>query len=174
MYEWVWMTTFIFARLFLWLSCKSVVYCLKKLQAQNCYLHTASLWRLKQLYIVILRGLQIPKCFLLYKFSQMEIQKLRLYCDPQQSERETACEIYSVVSSHLNGSDAEQSRLDVCCDVMCLSHPNIIIVNKIRYLQSKLVRYSSNFSFMWITRSGRVLEVKQKPHLGLKPFFHKC
>ncbi|XP_026094061.1 collagen alpha-1(XXI) chain-like [Carassius auratus] len=25
-----------------------------------------------------------------------EIQKLRLYCDPQQSERETACEIYSV------------------------------------------------------------------------------
>uniref|UniRef100_A0A671RDK7 Collagen alpha-1(XXI) chain n=1 Tax=Sinocyclocheilus anshuiensis TaxID=1608454 RepID=A0A671RDK7_9TELE len=26
-----------------------------------------------------------------------EIQKLRLYCDPQQSERETACEIYSVV-----------------------------------------------------------------------------
>ncbi|XP_056595060.1 collagen alpha-1(XXI) chain [Triplophysa dalaica] len=26
----------------------------------------------------------------------MEIQKLRLYCDPQQSERETACEIYSV------------------------------------------------------------------------------
>ncbi|XP_014348118.1 collagen alpha-1(XXI) chain-like [Latimeria chalumnae] len=28
----------------------------------------------------------------------IEIQKLRLYCDPQQSERETACEIYSVVS----------------------------------------------------------------------------
>ncbi|XP_063307816.1 collagen alpha-1(XXI) chain-like [Pelobates fuscus] len=28
----------------------------------------------------------------------MEIQKLRLYCDPEQSERETACEIYSVVS----------------------------------------------------------------------------
>ncbi|XP_066434935.1 collagen alpha-1(XXI) chain-like [Eleutherodactylus coqui] len=26
----------------------------------------------------------------------MEIQKLRLYCDPEQSERETACEIYSV------------------------------------------------------------------------------
>ncbi|XP_063062759.1 LOW QUALITY PROTEIN: collagen alpha-1(XXI) chain [Engraulis encrasicolus] len=26
----------------------------------------------------------------------VEIQKLRLYCDPQQSERETACEIYSV------------------------------------------------------------------------------
>ncbi|NP_001038479.1 vWFA and Collagen domain-containing protein [Danio rerio] len=25
------------------------------------------------------------------------LQKLRLYCDPQQSERETACEIYSVV-----------------------------------------------------------------------------
>ncbi|XP_059182492.1 collagen alpha-1(XXI) chain [Centropristis striata] len=26
----------------------------------------------------------------------LEIQKLRLYCDPHQSERETACEIYSV------------------------------------------------------------------------------
>ncbi|XP_036375488.1 collagen alpha-1(XXI) chain-like [Megalops cyprinoides] len=26
----------------------------------------------------------------------IEIQKLRIYCDPQQSERETACEIYSV------------------------------------------------------------------------------
>ncbi|KAM3929720.1 uncharacterized protein RB166_007378 [Leptodactylus fuscus] len=26
----------------------------------------------------------------------MEIQKLRLYCDPEQSQRETACEIYSV------------------------------------------------------------------------------
>ncbi|XP_069815769.1 collagen alpha-1(XXI) chain-like [Dendropsophus ebraccatus] len=26
----------------------------------------------------------------------MEVQKLRLYCDPEQSERETACEIYSV------------------------------------------------------------------------------
>uniref|UniRef100_A0A668ULI8 Collagen alpha-1(XXI) chain n=1 Tax=Oreochromis aureus TaxID=47969 RepID=A0A668ULI8_OREAU len=29
----------------------------------------------------------------------VEIQKLRLYCDPHQSERETACEIYSVVRS---------------------------------------------------------------------------
>ncbi|XP_018415840.1 PREDICTED: collagen alpha-1(XXI) chain-like [Nanorana parkeri] len=28
--------------------------------------------------------------------SPMEIQKLRLYCDPGQSERETACEIYTV------------------------------------------------------------------------------
>uniref|UniRef100_A0A8C1R0X6 Collagen alpha-1(XXI) chain n=1 Tax=Cyprinus carpio TaxID=7962 RepID=A0A8C1R0X6_CYPCA len=28
-----------------------------------------------------------------------EIQKLRLYCDPQQSERETACEIYSDLHS---------------------------------------------------------------------------
>ncbi|XP_075684282.1 uncharacterized protein LOC142652516 [Rhinoderma darwinii] len=26
----------------------------------------------------------------------MEVQKLRLYCDPEQNERETACEIYSV------------------------------------------------------------------------------
>lgn len=32
------------------------------------------------------------------KFSQIRIQKLRLYCDPMQSERETACEIYSVAS----------------------------------------------------------------------------
>lgn len=29
--------------------------------------------------------------------TQVDIQKLRLYCDPHQSERETACEIYSVV-----------------------------------------------------------------------------
>uniref|UniRef100_A0A672HB79 Collagen alpha-1(XXI) chain n=1 Tax=Salarias fasciatus TaxID=181472 RepID=A0A672HB79_SALFA len=28
---------------------------------------------------------------------EVEIQKLRLYCDPHQSDRETACEIYSVV-----------------------------------------------------------------------------
>lgn len=28
---------------------------------------------------------------------QIVLQKLRIYCDPQQSERETACEIYSVV-----------------------------------------------------------------------------
>ncbi|MEQ2232357.1 hypothetical protein ILYODFUR_010367 [Ilyodon furcidens] len=27
---------------------------------------------------------------------KVEIQKMRLYCDPHQSERETACEIYSV------------------------------------------------------------------------------
>ncbi len=33
-------------------------------------------------------------CVLLY---QIVLQKLRIYCDPQQSERETACEIYSVV-----------------------------------------------------------------------------
>ncbi|XP_061820622.1 collagen alpha-1(XXI) chain-like [Nerophis lumbriciformis] len=29
----------------------------------------------------------------------MEIQKLRLYCDPHQSEKETACEIFSVVKT---------------------------------------------------------------------------
>ena len=33
---------------------------------------------------------------------QVEIQKLRLYCDPHQSERETACEIYSVVRPPLS------------------------------------------------------------------------
>lgn len=32
---------------------------------------------------------------------KVEIQKLRLYCDPHQSERETACEIYSVVRPSL-------------------------------------------------------------------------
>uniref|UniRef100_A0A8C7WMX7 Collagen alpha-1(XXI) chain n=1 Tax=Oryzias sinensis TaxID=183150 RepID=A0A8C7WMX7_9TELE len=31
----------------------------------------------------------------------LEIQKLRLYCDPHQSERETACEIYSVLFRRL-------------------------------------------------------------------------
>lgn len=29
---------------------------------------------------------------------QFEIQKLRIYCDPEQSSRETACEIPGVVS----------------------------------------------------------------------------
>lgn len=28
---------------------------------------------------------------------QVDVQTLRLYCDPHQSERETACEIFSVV-----------------------------------------------------------------------------
>uniref|UniRef100_A0A3Q3W009 VWFA domain-containing protein n=1 Tax=Mola mola TaxID=94237 RepID=A0A3Q3W009_MOLML len=37
----------------------------------------------------------------------VEIQKLRLYCDPHQSERETACEIYSVV------------RRSLCCSLHC-------------------------------------------------------
>lgn len=32
-------------------------------------------------------------------FLQLDVQKLRLYCDPLQSDRETACEIPSVVSS---------------------------------------------------------------------------
>nr|DBA24575.1 TPA: hypothetical protein GDO54_012208 [Pyxicephalus adspersus] len=34
----------------------------------------------------------------------MEIQKLRLYCDPEQSERETACEIYTVCPEGEAGS----------------------------------------------------------------------
>lgn len=37
-------------------------------------------------------------CFSL-PFLQVDVQKLRLYCDPLQSDRETACEIPSVVSS---------------------------------------------------------------------------
>uniref|UniRef100_A0AAY4BGD4 Collagen alpha-1(XXI) chain n=1 Tax=Denticeps clupeoides TaxID=299321 RepID=A0AAY4BGD4_9TELE len=40
---------------------------------------------------------QIAKKFKAEATIPVEIQKLRLYCDPQQSERETACEIYSVV-----------------------------------------------------------------------------
>ncbi|XP_073669277.1 uncharacterized protein [Paramisgurnus dabryanus] len=39
---------------------------------------------------------QISKRFGSDATLSIEIQKLRLYCDPQQSERETACEIYSV------------------------------------------------------------------------------
>lgn len=35
---------------------------------------------------------------------QVDIQKLRVYCDPLQSERETACEIPSVVSSLFRNS----------------------------------------------------------------------
>ncbi|MBN3293978.1 COLA1 protein, partial [Polypterus senegalus] len=42
---------------------------------------------------LLVRDIDIT-CFL----DDIEIQKLRLYCDPQQSERETACEIYTVVS----------------------------------------------------------------------------
>lgn len=41
---------------------------------------------------------------------QVEIQKLRLYCDPHQSERETACEIYSVVRPLLH------------CNLHCTGH----------------------------------------------------
>ncbi|KAL1006331.1 hypothetical protein UPYG_G00070920, partial [Umbra pygmaea] len=40
---------------------------------------------------------QVAKKFGAETTIPMEIQKLRLYCDPQQSNRETACEIYSVV-----------------------------------------------------------------------------
>ncbi|CAB1431317.1 unnamed protein product, partial [Pleuronectes platessa] len=37
----------------------------------------------------------------------VEIQKLRLYCDPHQSERETACEIYSVCPLNRTASEDE-------------------------------------------------------------------
>ncbi|KAG9276700.1 collagen alpha-1(XXI) chain-like [Astyanax mexicanus] len=39
---------------------------------------------------------QIAKRYVSEATVPIEIQKLRLYCDPMQSERETACEIYSV------------------------------------------------------------------------------
>ncbi|XP_061096158.1 collagen alpha-1(XXI) chain-like [Conger conger] len=39
---------------------------------------------------------QIAKRFKKETTVPIELQKLRLYCDPHQSERETACEIYSV------------------------------------------------------------------------------
>ncbi|XP_017341298.1 collagen alpha-1(XXI) chain [Ictalurus punctatus] len=39
---------------------------------------------------------QIAKHYNAHATIPLEIQKLRLYCDPMQSERETACEIYSV------------------------------------------------------------------------------
>ncbi|XP_029611589.1 collagen alpha-1(XXI) chain isoform X5 [Salmo trutta] len=39
---------------------------------------------------------QVAKKFGAETTVPVEIQKLRLYCDPHQSERETACEIYSV------------------------------------------------------------------------------
>ncbi|KAE8280128.1 Collagen alpha-1(XXI) chain Precursor [Larimichthys crocea] len=42
----------------------------------------------------------------------VEIQKLRLYCDPHQSERETACEIYSVDDERcpLNRTSTEEEE----------------------------------------------------------------
>ncbi|KAM9332581.1 LOW QUALITY PROTEIN: uncharacterized protein KZ484_017656 [Pholidichthys leucotaenia] len=48
----------------------------------------------------------------------VEIQKLRLYCDPHQSERETACEIYSVGMSYcspLNRTAAVDEEEDCNC-----------------------------------------------------------
>lgn len=50
-------------------------------------------------------------------FIQVEIQKLRLYCDPHQSERETACEIYSVVRSMLSPVPTAKVTFCICC--MC-------------------------------------------------------
>ena len=35
---------------------------------------------------------------ILFYFGQFEIQKLRIYCDPEQNNRETACEIPGIVS----------------------------------------------------------------------------
>ncbi len=43
---------------------------------------------------------------------QFEIQKLRIYCDPEQNNRETACEIPGVVSTRI-------------LDVSVLAHSNI-------------------------------------------------
>ncbi|PWA22467.1 hypothetical protein CCH79_00015411, partial [Gambusia affinis] len=44
----------------------------------------------------------------------VEIQKLRLYCDPHQSERETACEIYSVCPLNRTAT-VEQEEEDCNC-----------------------------------------------------------
>lgn len=55
-------------------------------------------WRAQLPALVLLRwSLEKTWCFSLV-FLQVDVQKLRLYCDPLQSDRETACEIPSVVS----------------------------------------------------------------------------
>ncbi|XP_022609737.1 collagen alpha-1(XXI) chain-like [Seriola dumerili] len=49
--------------------------------------------------------------------TQVELQKLRLYCDPHQSERETACEIYTVDDERcpLNRTATEEEEEDCNC-----------------------------------------------------------
>ncbi|XP_029385286.1 collagen alpha-1(XXI) chain isoform X2 [Echeneis naucrates] len=49
----------------------------------------------------------------------VDLQKLRLYCDPHQSERETACEIYSVDDERcpLNRTATEEEEEDCNCIV---------------------------------------------------------
>lgn len=58
-----------------------------------------------------------PKGFISFLFSlhvQFEIQKLRIYCDPEQNNRETACEIPGVVSRRVglaSNKDKSSSHL---------------------------------------------------------------
>jgi len=66
---------------------------------------------------------------------QFEIQKLRIYCDPEQNNRETACEIPGVVSTRL-------------LDVSVLAHSN-----KFHLLMSYQIRSDLIFEiFHLITR----------------------
>ncbi|CDQ67226.1 unnamed protein product [Oncorhynchus mykiss] len=58
---------------------------------------------------------QVAKKFGAETTVPVEIQKLRLYCDPHQSERETACEIYSVDDERCP-LDREPTVEEVECD----------------------------------------------------------
>ena len=67
-------------------------------------------------------------------FVQVEIQKLRLYCDPHQSERETACEIYSVVRPLLLLSFTVISTTKV---IFCILH--MAACTRLHWLRSSLL-----------------------------------
>ncbi|XP_041101188.1 collagen alpha-1(XXI) chain [Polyodon spathula] len=65
----------------------------------TCYLDDVLIQKkpLEQVIPIFINGkTQVAKRVRKETTVSIEIQKLRLYCDPQQSERETACEIYSV------------------------------------------------------------------------------
>lgn len=61
-------------------------------------------WRHPVVLVFLSHRLQMWCFDLFFFFSppccvQFELQKLRIYCDPEQSNRETACEIPGVVST---------------------------------------------------------------------------
>ncbi|KAK1794918.1 hypothetical protein P4O66_010111 [Electrophorus voltai] len=61
---------------------------------------------------------QIAKRYSAEATVPIEVQKLRLYCDPMQSERETACEILSVVSLNVTNDRV----IDLNDDERCPPH----------------------------------------------------
>lgn len=77
-----------------------------------CLFACSQLWTLVLFHVT-------TECFTLvffYTSFQFEIQKLRIYCDPEQNNRETACEIPGVVStSFQSGFTIQRQHLDFFC-----------------------------------------------------------